>query len=165
MSHFIKYAEPIVLKKIQDKVKEHIKHLRNNYETYKKVLPLLEKWDGKLIGKRLVTYMEKNLTGVNRIRLDTTCTNLFYLKIDIGDQEISLFLGYNSPYDHKKFVKDYSTPLESCGPAADKLEANYHKLPGFVKRYNKLLEGLKDLDKDATDASFEFDFDVINNNR
>lgn len=160
MARFVQYTDPINLKEIQNKANDDLHDLKANYAMFLKIRFILEEWNGKKITKRLVTYVDKNLPEATHINIDRPCSTLNYLKFMSNGQEFRFFLSHNDTFEYNKF-DEHNSNYAYCDPTAKKLEKGISKLPELVERYNKLLAEQKKLCEDASNAGFDYSFDII----
>jgi hypothetical protein len=165
MSGFVKFAEPIDLNKIRLDVEERITSLKFNYNVYEELLPVLKKWDGKKITKRLQDAVAKE-TGY-KVQLDQRIVRLRYLVIEDekSGQRCRTFIGYNEVFDYECYAKEHSKADQNCKPVYKKLERARNKLPQFVDKYNELLTASQKLVEDACKVAMDYDFDILTRER
>jgi hypothetical protein len=156
---YVQFAKPIKTDELQKDVAERLSGLRFNYEAWEKVSHALLRWDGKKITKRLADDIAK-VTGY-QVTLSNPCSDQLYLTIRGIRKECRIFLGYGSPFDHSKFMSDYSVSDQNCKPVADTLEKGLKSLPKLVDEYNNLLNLQQELVKEATKCGMEYDFDIL----
>lgn len=161
MPKFVQYAKPIDLNKIRLDVEERITSLKFNYQVYGKLLPVLKKWDGKKITKRLQDAVARE-TGY-KVRLDQRLSRQNYLEVEDekAGQSCRTFIGYEGVFDYQRYAEDHSKADQNCKPIYEKLEKALNKLPQFVNRYNELLTASQELVKDACKVGMEYDFDIL----
>jgi hypothetical protein len=161
MPGFVQYAKPIDLNKIRLDVEERITSLKFNYQVYQELLPVLKKWDGKKITKRLQDAIARE-TGY-KVRLDQRIIRQRYLEIENekSGQKCRTFIGYDDVFDYERYTEEHSKADQNCKPVYEKLERARNKLPQFVNKYNELLTASQKLVECACEVGMDYDFDIL----
>lgn len=161
MPGFVQHAKSIDPEELRLDVEKRIANLKFNYQVWEKLLPVLKKWDGKKVTKRLQDAVAKD-TGY-KVYLDQRIVRQRYLKIEDekSGQNCRTFIGYEDTFDYKKYVEDYSKADQNCKPSYEKLEGGLKVLPELVQEYNRILSDSQRLVELASTHGLTYDFDIL----
>jgi hypothetical protein len=167
---FVQFAKPIVLAEMTKSIQERIDHLQYRYDTFHKLIPILKKFDGKKVTKRLETAL-KEAFPEDRIHL-RYIGSMTYIDVigkgkEYADKE-SFFVCYDSEggiYVEENFSHKHNGDIENILECIRRLKQGLIEAPALVERYNKILKEAQVLVVDASTVGMEYDFDILSRNR
>jgi len=167
---YVQFAKPIVLDEILKNIQERINHLQYRYDTFHSLIPVLKKFEGKKVTKRLETAL-KEAFPEDRIHLRYIGSMTYIDVLGKGkeyDNRESFFVCYNSEgciYLEENFTKKHNGDIENILECIKHLKQGLVNAEDLVLRYNSILKDAQVLVEDATKVGLEYDFDIICRNK
>jgi hypothetical protein len=171
MSGFAQFAKPIILNEMIKSIQDRINKLACRYDLFQSFIPVLKKFEGKKISKRIETALKEAFPKYN-INLHEIA-NMVYIYIwgngiEYGNRE-SFFVCYleseQGLYHEDSFVNKHNGDIGNILECISKLKQGLIEAPKLVERYNKLLKEAQVLVDDAEKVGQEYDYDIICRNR
>ena len=166
---YVQFAKPIVLNDTLQNLQKRIDHLQYRYDTFHSLIPVLKKFDGKKVTKRIETAL-KEAFPEDRIHFRYIASMTYIDVIGKGkeyDDKESFFVCYASSdtYVEEDFAHKHNGDIECILECIKKLKQGLIEAPTLVERYNKILKEAQVLVVDAEKVGMEYDFDIISLNR
>jgi len=167
---YVQFAKPIVLADILKDLQKRIDHLQCRYDTFHKLIPVLKKFEGKKVTKRIETALKEAFPDDERIWL-RDIANMTYINV-IGkgksyDEKESFFVCYSSSdtYVEEDFTHKHNGDIEGILESIKKLKSGLVEAGNLVYRYNTILKDAQVLVEVAGKVGMEYDFDIISRNK
>jgi hypothetical protein len=160
---FIQYLKPLDANTIKTKVQLDIKELQDKVNLFNLLASELKSWEGKVINKRLITFIETKTDYHFRLDISSFGNRIDLIAYKNGDSTyISLSKNESKRFNLKEF-NDLNTWVPN---AITNINQRINHLPAIdilTKRYNNILTEAQQIEKDAERFGFPYMFDIANN--
>jgi len=173
MSGYIQYAKPVILDEVLRNTQKRIDNLQYRYDSFQKIIPILKKFEGKKVSKRIQTALQEAFPQ-DHIYL-SSIASMEHVEIRGKDMDyndrVSFLLCYLSDhsdkgiYHEETFIKDRNGDIGNILECIQKLNQGLIEAPKQVERYNQILQEAKALGEDATKVGLEYELDIVYLNR
>jgi hypothetical protein len=146
---YIQFEKEMTVESVTAKAMEYIKHYEERLTIYRALEPILKKWEGKKINKRLETQVKEALPGFT---VYYEPTKLTFWKKEYSERQ-TFYLGDECDGKLQKNTQE-------CEAALAKQEASLEQIPDLVKAWNAGLEQLKKVNKEAEKYGLEYVIEI-----
>ncbi len=160
---FIEYIKPLDSNTIKTKVQTEIKELQDKVNLFNLLASELKAWEGKVINKRLITFIETKTDYHFRLDISSFGHKINLIAYKNGDSTyISLSNNESKRFNLKEF-HDLNTWVPNAITDINKRTNHLPAIDIFTKRYNNILAEAKLLNEESERHGFPYMFDIANN--
>ncbi len=160
---FIQYIKPLDANTIKTKVQLDIKELQDKVNLFNLLASELKAWEGKVINKRLITFIESKSDYHFRLDISSFGNKINLIAYKNGDSIYFDICNTESKRFNLKEFHDLNPWVQSAITSINQRINNLPEIDILTKRYNNLLTEAQQLVKDSEQFGFPYMFDIANN--
>lgn len=164
-NNFVRYFNKLDSIKITNDKLKRIEEALWNWNTTKKILPIILEFEGKKPSKHIANKIEK-LTGL-KAQFEYKY-GMYHIEIEkpikMNENKYSLLIGYDTKpvIEEKERLEYYAQSYLLEKERAEKIKAGLNKIGELTKRFNKALEELQAVNQEAEQYEMKDTFDLCN---
>lgn len=164
----LRHPKEITIEAQTKKVTDRILRYKEELAIVEKVLPIIKKFEGKEISKRIATAIQKEIPEYRvRYNLAYGMYHIEFSRLDKWEKVVGMLIGYESSnaYIQKKVILEQIINFNQCyllnKDRIKKLETGLSVIAELVDKRNKIIELSKELFNmaEAVEQTYDYDFE------
>jgi hypothetical protein len=160
---FIQYLKPLEANIIKTKVQMDIKEVQDKVNLFNLIASELKAWEGKVINKRLITFLETKTDYHFRLDISSFGHKINLIAYKNGNAIYFDICNTESKRFNLKEFNDLNTWVQNAITDINQRINNLPAIDILTKRYNNLLTEAQLLQNESEQFGFPYMFDIANN--